>query len=139
MTQHFLHAILLCTVFLAGCASKSGVSGLPGVPGLPDNPVLATPTTTRASEIPGGPLQSITPGQAGIFEQTAGRQRAARFFASGGLPRLPGSISGHRDNHHLYRIERKIIIYRTGDNCLDEYCRITVTVTPNESSGHRCP
>ena len=68
MTQHFLHAILLCTVFLAGCASKSGVSGLPGVPGLPDNPVLATPTTTRASEIPGGPLQSITPGQVGGFK-----------------------------------------------------------------------
>ncbi|MFN5348645.1 MAG: transglycosylase SLT domain-containing protein [Polaromonas sp.] len=68
MTQHFLHAILLCAVFLAGCASKSGVSGLPGVPGLPDNPVLATPTTTRASEIPGGPLQSITPGQVGGFK-----------------------------------------------------------------------
>ena len=94
MTQHFLPAILLCAVFLVGCASK---------PAMPNEQVLATPTATQALQIPseplrtpseplripaeplrtpseplripaeplrvpGEPLQSITPGQIGGFK-----------------------------------------------------------------------
>ena len=65
MSFHHLPATLLLVVFLAGCASK---------PGMPGDPVLAlsTPTSAPAAtpQIPGGPLQSITPGQVGGFKIT---------------------------------------------------------------------
>ena len=62
MKQHFVRAALLCALFLVGCASK------PGMPGLPGDPVLATATAAPITQIPGGPLQSITPGQVGGFK-----------------------------------------------------------------------
>ena len=62
MKQHFVHAALLCALFLVGCASK------PGLPGLPGDPVLATATAAPAPQIPGGPLQNIAPGHVGGFK-----------------------------------------------------------------------
>ena len=62
MTLHLLPASLLFALVLAGCASQ---------PGLPSDPVLATATNPAASaalpkpQMPGGPLQNITPGQVG--------------------------------------------------------------------------
>ena len=59
MKPYFLHATLLCVLFLTGCASKLG---------MPGDPVLATTTVTPAPQIPVGPLQSITPVQVGGFK-----------------------------------------------------------------------
>jgi len=58
MKIHHLPATLLFAVVLAGCASK---------PGMPGDPVLATSTSTGTTtpQIPGGPLQNITPVQIG--------------------------------------------------------------------------
>ena len=63
MTPHYLYATLLCTAFLAGCATK---------PGMPGDPVITTSTMPAASavsdtsskpQISNVPLQSITPSQ----------------------------------------------------------------------------
>ena len=63
MTPHYLYATLLCTAFLAGCATK---------PGMPGDPVITTSTVPAASavsdtsskpQISNVPLQSITPSQ----------------------------------------------------------------------------
>jgi len=58
MKIHHLPATLLFAVVLAGCASK---------PGMPGDPVLVTSTSTGTTtpQIPGGPLQNITPVQIG--------------------------------------------------------------------------
>jgi membrane-bound lytic murein transglycosylase D len=59
-------AVLLCLALLAGCASK------PNLPGLPGDPVLAASTSAaNPAQIPGGPLQNITPGQVGGFKVTS--------------------------------------------------------------------
>ena len=59
MKQHLLPTTLLFVLLLVGCASK---------PGMPGDPVLAPSTATTTPQIPGGPLQNITPGQVGGFK-----------------------------------------------------------------------
>ena len=61
MTPHHLYAILLCTAFLAGCATK---------PGMPGDPVLSTSPASAAStdaavkpQVSNDPLKTITPSQ----------------------------------------------------------------------------
>ena len=57
-------AFVLVTALLAGCATQA--------PGLPSDPVLTTGGSPAAKPLlPGGPLQAITPGQAGSHQNVA--------------------------------------------------------------------
>lgn len=54
-------AFLLVATLLAGCATQP--------PGMPGDPVLTTGTGPAAKpQVPGGPLQAITPGQIGSYQ-----------------------------------------------------------------------
>lgn len=54
-------AFLLVATLLAGCATQP--------PGMPGDPVLTTGTSPTAKpQVPGGPLQAITPGQIGSYQ-----------------------------------------------------------------------
>jgi membrane-bound lytic murein transglycosylase D len=54
-------AFLLVAALLAGCATQP--------PGMPGDPVLTTGTSPTAKpQVPGGPLQAITPGQIGSYQ-----------------------------------------------------------------------
>ena len=98
MKQHFLHAALLCTLFLTGCASK---------PGMPGDPVLVAPTPSANSpQIPGGPLQIIAPGQVGGFKITSAEppkelwERIRRGFA---MPDLKDTLVADREQWYSSR------------------------------------
>ena len=54
-------AFVLVTALLAGCATQQA-------PGLPSDPVLTTGGPAIRPLLPNGPLQAITPGQAGSHQ-----------------------------------------------------------------------
>ena len=101
MTHHLLPATLLCAFILAGCASKPG---MPGDPVLPPTPSIAAPV----SQIPGGPLQNITPRQIGGFKITSAEppkelwDRIRQGFA---MPDLQDNLVTEREQWYSSRPE----------------------------------
>ncbi len=101
MTQHFLPATLLCAFILAGCASKPG---MPSDPVPPPTPSIAAPV----SQIPGGPLQNITPGKIGGFKITSAEppkelwDRIRQGFA---MPDLQDNLVTDREQWYSSRPE----------------------------------
>ena len=63
MTPHYLYATLLCTAFLAGCATKPGMPGDPVITTSTGPAASAVPDTSSKPQISNVPLQTITPSQ----------------------------------------------------------------------------
>ena len=104
MTINHLSAVLLCFALLAGCASK---------PGMPGDPIIVVPTVAAtastaptASQIPAGPLLSITPSQISGFKITSAEppkelwDRIRRGFA---MPDLQDSLVNDREQWYSSR------------------------------------
>ena len=88
-------AAILVTALLAGCATQQA-------PGLPSDPVLITGGSPAAKPLlPSGPLQAITPGQAGSHQNVASTEppkelwdRIRRGFA---MPDLQNELVTDRE------------------------------------------
>jgi membrane-bound lytic murein transglycosylase D len=94
-------AAVLVTALLAGCATQQA-------PGLPSDPVLTTGAGPAAKPLlPSGPLQAITPGQAGSHQNVASTEppkelwdRIRRGFA---MPDLQNELVTDREQWYATR------------------------------------
>jgi membrane-bound lytic murein transglycosylase D len=92
-------AFVLVTALLAGCATQA--------PGLPGDPVLTTGGPATRPLLPNGPLQAITPGQAGSHQMVASTEppkelwdRIRRGFA---MPDLQNELVTDREQWYASR------------------------------------
>jgi membrane-bound lytic murein transglycosylase D len=96
----FSLAFLLVTALLAGCATQA--------PGMPGDPVLSTGSGPATKPLlPNGPLQAITPGQAGSHQNVASTEppkelwdRIRRGFA---MPDLQNELVTDREQWYASR------------------------------------
>ena len=98
-SRFFTPALLLCLALLAGCASK---------PGMPGDPVLTGVSAGKPvpTLIPGGPLQSITPGRVGglkISSTEPPKELWDRIRRGFGMPDLQSDLVTDREQWYASR------------------------------------